>query len=155
MKKVLLLALSVLAAALVIPAAFAGSGPAPKVTGDVTFSNLGQTQHWVFNAQDLGNNQAKGSVLDEWAGTTAISKVIRANVVDATTATFTTEVTSPGTNPYLQVGDKLSYTVHDGGEGASGTGDWFTYDGLDRGGAKYDGTGSFAYNVTSGNIQIH
>src|SRR3954467_15017910 len=99
MKKVLLLALSVLAAALVIPAAFAGSGPVNKVNGDVTFTNLGQTQHWVFNAQDLGNNQAKGSVLDEWNGTTATSKIIKANVRDAHTADFTTEITSAGTNP--------------------------------------------------------
>ena len=113
MKKVLLLALSVLAAALVIPAAFAGNGPAPKVTGDVTFTNMGQTQHWVFVAQDLGGGQAKGSVLDEYAGATATSKVIKANVLDAKTAEFTTEVISPGTNPYLQVGDQLAYTDRD------------------------------------------
>jgi hypothetical protein len=141
-------------AAIVAGSALAGGNAAPKVTGDVTFTNMGQTQHWVFNAQDLGNGAAKGSVLDEWAGTTATSKIISAKVLSPTTATFTTEVTSPGTNPFLQVGDQLHYTVHDGGEGSNGSGDWFTYDGMDRGGVPSPGTG-LEYHITSGNIQIH
>ena len=154
MKKLITLAAIASIAAIAAGTAIAGGGPAPKVTGDVTFTNLGQTQHWAFNAQDLGNNTAKGNVVDEWAGTTATSKVIWAKVVDPQTAQFTTEVTSPGTNPYLQVGDQLQYTVHDGGEGANGSGDWFTYDGMYRGGVHYDGTG-LVYHITSGNIQVH
>ena len=154
MKKLLLLALPVLAAALVIPAAFAGNS-APKVTGDVTFMNLGQPQHWVFSAQDLGNGQAKGTVTDEWGGGTSFAKIVKAQVLDAHTATFTTEVTSTvGPTPYIQVGDRFSYTVHDEGEGSNGSGDWFTYDGMERGGVHYDGTG-LVYTLTSGNIQIH
>ena len=64
-KKVVFMALSVLAAALVIPTAFAGSTPVNKVNGDVTFTNMGLTQHWVFNAQE---GTTKGSVLDEYNG---------------------------------------------------------------------------------------
>jgi hypothetical protein len=155
MKKIFLLVLPVLAAAaLSIPAAFAGNGPAPKVTGDVTFTNLGQTQHWVFDAQDLGNNTAKGNVLDEYAGTTATSKVIKATILSATDAEFTTQVVDPGTNPYLQVGDQLKYHVHDGGEGKKGSGDWMNYLGMTRGGVDSPGT-DIQYNMTSGNIQIH
>lgn len=154
MKKLITLAAIAAIAAIAAGSAIAGGNAAPKVTGDVTFTNLGQTQHWVFNAQDLGNGTAKGSVLDEWAGTTASSKIIKAKVVDPRTAQFTTEVISPGTNPYLQVGDRLYYTVHDEGEGSNGSGDWFTYDGMDRGGVHYGGTG-LEYKITSGNIQIH
>ena len=55
------------------------------MTGDVTFTNLGQTQHWVFDAQDLGNGTAKGNVLDEYAGTTATSKVTKVTILSATT----------------------------------------------------------------------
>ncbi len=65
MKKVLLLlALSVLAAALVIPAALAGNGPAPKTTGDISYANpwTQDATHITFVAQDLGNNTAKGSM---------------------------------------------------------------------------------------------
>ena len=65
MKKVLLLAaLSVLAAALVIPAAFAGNGPAPKTTGDISYANpwTGDATHITFVAQDLGGGSAKGNM---------------------------------------------------------------------------------------------
>ena len=154
MKKFLVLALPVLAAAaLTVPAAFAG-GPAPKVTGDVTFTNLGQTQHWVFDAQDLGNGTAKGNVLDQYAGTTATSKVIKVTILSATDAKFTTQVVDPGTNPYLHVGDQLEYLVHDGGEGSKGSGDWMRYLGMWNGGVLSGGTG-IQYDITSGNIQIH
>jgi hypothetical protein len=153
MKKGLLLALSVLAAALVIPAAFAGNGPAPKVNGDVTFTNMGLTQHWVFNAQDLGSGAAKGSVLDEYNGGTTVSKVIQVKVVNAETAEFTTEVTSSTNNPWALVGDQFHYTVHDGGEGSNGTGDYMLYRGVTRGGVYYPSTGQ--YDITSGNIQVH
>ena len=154
MKKVLLLALPVLAAALVIPTAFAGNGSANKVNGDVTFTNMGLTQHWVFMAQ-VGKGEVKGSVLDEYNGTTATSKVIKAEVLNATTAKFTTEVISPGTNPYLQVGDQLEYVVHDGGEGSNGTGDWMHFEGITPRGGTFIDAGENQYDVTSGNIQIH
>ena len=154
MKKVLLLAVSVLTAAMVIPAAFAGSTPVNKVNGDVTFTNMGLTQHWVFMAQDLGNGAAKGSVLDEYNGGTTISKVISAKVLDAKHAQFTTEVTSSVNNPWAQVGDQFHYTVYDKGEGSNANGvDYMHYDGFTRGGVDYPGGGD--YPITSGNIQIH
>jgi hypothetical protein len=153
MKKVLLLALTALAAALLIPTAFAGSAPAPKVTGDVTFVNAGYTQHWVFSAQDLGTAGVKGNVLDEWNGGTTISKIVSVHVVNAQTAQFTTEVTSSVNNPYALVGDQFHYTVHDMGEGANAQPDWFTYDGVMRDGTFYPASSLFT--ITSGNIQIH
>ena len=55
MKKVLLLALSALAAALVIPAAFAGNGPAPKATGDISYANP-----WTGDATDIYVREADG-----------------------------------------------------------------------------------------------
>ena len=100
MKKVLLLALPVLAAAVLIPAALAGNGSVNKVNGDVTFTNMGLTQHWVFMAQDLGNGAVKGNVVDEYNGGTTTAKVISARVIDAQTAEFTTQVTSNTNNPY-------------------------------------------------------
>ena len=142
-------------AAIVAGGAVAGS-PAPKVTGDVTFTNLGYTQHWVFSAQDLGTAGAKGSVLDEWNGSTSTAKVIKANVLDAHTATFTTEITSTdGMNPYVHVGDQFSYTVHDGGEGTSGSGDSFEYEGYTDGSGFHPAGSPNHYDITSGNIQIH
>ena len=135
MKKVLLFAaMSVLAAALLIPTAFAGNTSVNKVNGDVTFTNMGLTQHWVFMAQDLGNGAAKGSVLDEYNGGTTTAKIISAKVMDAQTAEFTTEVTSNTNNPYAQVGDQFVYTVHDSGEGSNGTGDWMHFEGYWRDG---------------------
>src|SRR5262245_49225817 len=132
MKKALLLALSALAAALLIPTAFAGSAAAPKVTGDVTFTNNSLPQHWVFSAQDLGG-VARGSVLDEYNGGTTISKIISAQVDAQTqTADFITEVTSNTNNPWANVGDRFVYTVHDGGEGSSGSGDYMIYHGVYR-----------------------
>ena len=156
MKKIVLLALPVLAAAaLAVPAAFAGNS-APKVNGDVTFTNMGLTQHWVFMAQDLGNGAAKGSVLDEYNGGTTTAKVVSARVIDAQTAEFTTEVTSNTNNPYAHVGDRFVYTVHDGGEGSNGTGDYMEYQGVYRAGSQsLDTGGSGRYDITSGNIQIH
>jgi len=154
MKKVLLLlSLSVLGAALVIPAAFAGSGPANKVNGDVTFTNMGLTQHWVFNAQELANGQVKGTVLDEYNGGTTTSKIIKATILDAHTAEFTTEVTSSTNNPWAIVGDQFTYRVHDDGEGSNGTGDWMEYLGVKRAGVEHPA--SSRYDITSGNIQIH
>ena len=65
MKKVLLLAaMSVLAAALLIPTAFAGNAPTNKVNADLMFTNASVPAHWVFNAQDLPTGD-KGNVLDE------------------------------------------------------------------------------------------
>ena len=152
MKKVLLGALSVLAAALVIPAAFAASGPVNKVNGDVTFTNLGLTQHWVFNAQE---GTTKGSVLDEWNGGTTISKIVSADVIDAKTATFTTEVTSSVNNPYAHVGDRFTYTVHDLGQSTTeNSGDYMTFDGWTPAGGTFQPNGG-DYPITSANIQIH
>ena len=60
-------------------------------------------------------------------------------VSSATRADFTTQVVDPGTNPYLQAGDQLSYTVYDGGEGSNGSGDSMVYNGLTRAGVFYAG----------------
>jgi len=156
MKKVLLLALPVLAAAaLVVPTAFAAKTPVNKVNGDVTFTNMGLTQHWVFMAQDLGNGAAKGSVVDEYNVCTTTAQVISAHVIDAQTAVFTTEVTSNKNNPYAQVGDRFVYTVHDMGEGSKGTGDWMHFQGYWRGGTWYAAAADNRYDMTSGNIQVH
>ena len=73
---------------------------------------MGQTQHWAFTAQDLGDSTAKGSVLDEYAGGTATSKVIQASV-SGQDATFTTEITSSTLAPWANVGDRFVYTVHE------------------------------------------
>jgi len=64
-KKVLLLAaMSVLAAALLIPTALAGNASANKVNADLMFTNASGPAHWVFNAQDLPTGD-KGNVLYE------------------------------------------------------------------------------------------
>ena len=82
MKKVLLLALPVLAAALLIPTAFAGSDPANKATADLMFTNSSGPAHWVFNAQDLGQTGDKGSVFYQDA-----DGIYTANVIDAVVET--------------------------------------------------------------------
>jgi hypothetical protein len=140
-------------AAIVAGSALAAGNAAPKATGDVTFTNMGQTQHWAFVAQDLGNGTAKGSVLDEYAGGTATSKVISASV-NGQDATFTTEMTSSTLAPWAFVGDRFVYTVHDGGEGANGSGDWMQYQGRWHNGV-FDTGGAGRYDITSGNIQVH
>ncbi len=52
------------------------------------------------------------------------------------------------------LGTDVTWTVHDEGEGTSGDGDWFIFDGLVRGGVHYD-DGDIDYAITAGNIQIH
>ena len=57
------MALAVLVAAVVIPTAFAGKGPANKATGDFWYGNLSDAPaHFVFSAHDLGETGDKGSV---------------------------------------------------------------------------------------------
>jgi hypothetical protein len=149
------MALSVLGAALAIPTAFAGNGPANKTTGDFWYDNLsGGAAHFVFNAQDLGATGDKGSVTFEdpiWGSFTA-------NVVDAVVrngnATFTAKLTS-STYRWAQTGDTYTWTVYDKGEGQSGTGDSFTYDSATIGGVVDPGTGATQYPATAGNIQVH
>jgi hypothetical protein len=156
MKKVLLLALSVLAAALVIPTAFAGNGPANKATGDFWYGNLSDAPaHFVFNARDLGATGDKGNVsFDDpiWGSFTA-------NVIDAqvnpTSATFTAKLTS-STYRWAHTGDTYTWTVYDNGEGANATSrDSFTYDSATIGGVGDPGTGTTQYPATAGNIQVH
>ena len=104
-KKVLLLAaMSVLAAALLIPTALAGNASVNKVNGDVTFTNMGLTQHWVFMAQDLGNGAVKGNVLDEYNGGTTTAKVISAEVIDAQTASSPRRSSPTRTTRTLRLG---------------------------------------------------
>jgi hypothetical protein len=153
----LLLTLAVLVAAVAIPAAFAGNSPANKVNGDMWYDNSGHPAHWVFNAQDLGTAGAKGNVVFEdatWGSFTA--NVVAYTQVTAKKVTFSASVTSStygaqfGT-PWVQPGDVLTWTVYDGGEGASGTGDYFNWLGVNGTG----GTGEAQYPATSGNIQVH
>jgi hypothetical protein len=156
MKKVLLLALPVLAAALFIPAAFAGNGPTNKATGDFWYGNLSDAPaHFVFNAQDLGASGAKGSVTFDdpiWGSFTA--NVITAKVEDGK-ATFTARLTS-STYRWAQMGDTYTWTVYDSGEGVSATTpDSFTYDSATIGGVVDPGTGDTHYPATAGNIQVH
>jgi hypothetical protein len=156
MKKVLLLALPVLAAsALAIPTAFAGNAPTNKATGDFWYGNLSDAPaHFVFNAHDLGDTGDKGNVsFDDpiWGSFTA-------NVIDAKVkagkATFTAKLTS-STYRWANPGDTYTWTVYDNGEGGTGTGDSFTYDSATIGGVVDPGTGSTQYPATAGNIQVH
>ena len=147
MKKVLLLAaLSVLAAALVIPAAFAGSRPAPKATGDFSYANpwTGDATHITFVAQDLGNNAAKGNMsYSDSTGRSYGGPVIAAHV-DGTTASFTVKVTS-STFDNTPVGTEVPLVVVDNGEpGVNDTAAW-----LNGGNAYQLGP------LTAGNIQVH
>jgi hypothetical protein len=153
-KKALLLALAVLAAALVIPTAFAGNGPANMATGDLWFNNNVGPAHWVFDAHDLGQTGDKGSVFYQDANGSYTATVTNAVVGNATSATFTAMVTS-STYLYAHVGDTFTWTVYDNGEGSSGTGDYFTYDGAVLGGVTYPGTDGLHYPITAGNIQVH
>jgi hypothetical protein len=140
-KKVLLLSLAVLAAALVIPTAFAGNGhgPANKATADLWFNNGGLSAHWVFDAHDLGTTGDKGSVFYQDANGSYTAKVVNVDVQNATTAEFSATVTS-STYPGISVGDTFTWTVYDNGE--PGTNDYFTYAGT-------------PYPITAGNIQVH
>ncbi len=152
MKKVLLLALPVLAAALFIPTAFAGSAPANKVNADLMFTNASGPAHWVFNAKDLPTGD-KGSVLYEDADGVYTAKVTNA-VVSATSATFTAEVISSSIY-YADAGDTFTWTVYDNGEGVNGTGDYFTFNSAVLDGSFYPGSTTTQYPITSGNIQVH
>lgn len=152
MKKILLLALAALTAALVIPTAFAGNGPANKATGDIWFNNNVGPAHWVFDAQDLGLKAAKGSVFYQDANGSYTGKVVFAQAIDPTHFQFSAMLTS-STYLYAQAGDKFTWTVVDNGE--PGTSDYFTYDGAELSGVQYPGTGIQTYPVTAGNIQVH
>jgi hypothetical protein len=94
------------------------------------------------------------SVVDESPMGTYTAKVIKATVEDATTATFTAQVTS-STNPWILVNDKLTWTVHDLGEGSDGAGDWMHYVGQTRGAESYPGGEGNMYPIAAGNIQVH
>jgi hypothetical protein len=157
MKKVLLMALAVLVAAVVIPTAFAGKGPANKATGDFWYGNLSDAPaHFVFNAHDLGATGDKGSVTftdAKWGGFTA--DVIDAKLNADKSFTFTAQLTS-STYVWANTGDTYTWTVYDNGEGVNApTADAFTYDHAVIGGVDDYGTGSTKYPATAGNIQVH
>ena len=152
MKKLLLLALPVLAAAVLIPTAIAGNASANKANADLWFTNAAGPAHWVFNAQDLGQTGDKGSVTYQDADGVYTANVIDATV-NATSATFTARVTS-STIYYAHVGNTFTWTVYDGGEGSSGTGDNFTFDSAVLDGGFYPGS-TTPFPITAGNIQVH
>jgi hypothetical protein len=150
------MALSVLSAALVIPAAFAGNASVPKATGDFWYGNLSEAPaHFVFNAHDYGNTGDKGSVTftdQVWGGFTA--DVIDAKLNADQSFTFTAKLTS-STYRWANTGDTYTWTVYDNGEGVNATGpDAFTYDHAVIGGVDDPGTGATQYPATAGNIQI-
>ena len=154
MKKVLFMALSVLAAALVVPTAFAGNGPANKATADLMFTNASGPAHWVFNAQDLGTTGDKGSVFYQDADGFYTANVIDAQA-SATSATFTAKVTS-STISYAHADDTFTWMIYDNGEGtATGTGDYFTFNSAMLSGQPHPGTNPMTYPITAGNIQVH
>jgi hypothetical protein len=150
MKK-LLLALSVLAAALVIPTAFAAGGPAPKATGDFTYANPwnGLPTHITFVAQDLGGS-AKGSFTYQDPIGSYQANVIAAHV-DGNTATFTAEITSskgeyaPDGSQPRPAGTLVPIKVVDNGEPGVSDQAFYTPDG-----ASY-----LLGPLTGGNIQVH
>ena len=150
MKKVLLLALAVLAAALVIPTAFAGNGSANKATGDIWYANpwTGVPTHIAFVAQDLGSS-AKGSMSYEDSTGSHQARVIAAHVDSDVHASFTAQVTSSaGAYAGMPVGTLVPMVVDDNGEpGVNDNATWL------------DPTDSYhAYPlgpVTAGNIQVH
>jgi hypothetical protein len=153
MKKVLLLAaMSVLAAALLIPTAFAGNASANKVNGDLWFTNASGPAHWVFNAQDLTTGD-KGSVFYQDVDGVYTGDVIDADV-KAKSTTFTAKVTS-STIYYAHANDTFTWTVYDGGEGSNGTGDNFTFNSAVLGGVEYHPSSTTPYPITAGNIQVH
>jgi hypothetical protein len=156
-KKVLLMtALAVLVAAVAIPTAFAGNAPLHKATGDMWYDNSGHPAHWAFNALDFGTAGVKGNVVFDdptWGSFTA--NVVTYEQVNLTTATFSAKVITSTYGaqfgaPWVLPGDVLKWTLHDGGEGASGTGDYYNWLGVNGAG----GTGTDQYPATSGNIQI-
>ena len=155
MKKVLLLAaMSVLAAALLIPTAFAGNAPTNKVNADLMFTNASGPAHWVFNAQDLPTGD-KGNVLYEDADGVYTATVTDA-VVESGKATFTAKVTS-STIYYAHVNDTFTWTVNDTGEAGTSDGivDNFTFNSAVLGGQPYTPSSTAAFSITSGNIQVH
>ena len=143
MKKVLLLALPVLAAALFIPAAFAANGAANKATGDIWYANpwTGDATNITFVAQDLGSNGAKGNMsYSDSTGRSYQGRVIAAHVSDAKHASFTVQVTS-STFDNTPVGTLVPLDVTDNGEpGVNDTISWMGYT---------------LGPLTAGNIQVH
>ena len=130
MKKVLMLVLPVLAAALVIPAAFAGNVSANKTTGTVSYNNpwTGDATTISFVAQDLGSNGAKGNMsYTDSTGRSYAGTVITAHVTDAKHASFTVKVTS-STFDNTPVGTLVPLDVVDNGEpGVNDTIGWMGY----------------------------
>jgi hypothetical protein len=151
-KKVLLMALPVLAAAaLVIPTAFAGNGPANKATGDISYANpwTGVPTHITFVAQDLGGGSAKGSMSYEDSTGSYQARVIEAHVADNQHASFTALVTSSaGAYAGMPVGTRVPMVVEDNGEpGVHDNATW-----LD----PTDNNHPYTLGpLTAGNIQVH
>ena len=154
MKKVLLLALSALAAALLIPAAFAGNGPAPKATGDFWYTNpwTDVPTHITFVAQGLGAS-AKGSMSYQDERGTYQARVIEAHPGANGEFFFTAEITSStgayavGASEPRPAGTLVPLKVVDNGE--PGVNDNAFY--LNPG----DGLSYELGPLTAGNIQVH
>lgn len=157
MKKILLLALPVLAAAAVaIPAASAGNGPAPKATGDIWYTNqwTGEPTHVTFVAQDLGNGSAKGSLSYQDLRGSYQARVIAAQAGTQGSFSFTAEITSStgayavGASEPRPVGTKVPLVVTDNGE--PGLEDSITWLNPEDNMHPYE-----LGPLTAGNIQVH
>jgi hypothetical protein len=158
MKKLLLLALPVLAAVLVIPAAFAGNGPAPKATGDIWYTNqwTGEPTHVTFVAQDLGNDSAKGSLSYQDLRGSYQAEVTEAHLGNTPNSfSFTARITS-STGAYAEgaseprpAGTLVPLVVTDNGQSGVNGVDSITWVN------PADGHAWDLGPLTAGNIQIH
>jgi hypothetical protein len=150
-KKIFLAALPVLAvAALAIPAAFAGNGPANKATGDIWYANpwTGVPTHVTFVAQDLGSS-AKGNMSYEDSTGSYQARVIQAHVDNNVHASFTAQVTSSsGAYADMPVGTLVPMLVDDNGEsGVKDNATWLN---------PNDSNHAYPLGpLTAGNIQVH
>jgi hypothetical protein len=156
-KGLMLVLLSVLAAALLIPTAFAGNGPAPKATGDIWYTNqwTGEPTHVTFVAQDLGNDSAKGSLSYQDLRGSYQAQVIKAHVGNTPNSfSFTAQITS-STGAYAEgaseprpVGTLVPLVVTDNGE--PGVNDSFVWLNPEDNNKPYE-----LGPLTAGNIQVH
>ena len=125
----------------------AAGGPAPKVTGDITFLNTAYAEqeiapateaHWVFTAQ--AGSPAKGNMTytDGYGSYAANVTNLQVNGNDAT---LTFVITST-TTPYAFIGETATFVLHDGGEPGVGH--------------DYISNSSWTSpTITAGNLQVH
>ena len=152
MKKLIMTALVCLSvigiAGVAAGSSLAAGGPAPKVTGDITFLNdayeaigYDATQaHWVFTAQQASGSAAKGNMTytDGYGSYTANVTGLTVNGPDATLSFTITSTTTP----FAFVGETATFVLHDRGEPGVGH--------------DYVSNSSWTSpSITAGNLQVH